>query len=281
MQTLPLAVSTYASAALQLVPLAVLCLLYCSRTRTLAAKDPVAAWRQACFYGSFIVIAVALAPLGAAGRELLWVHTIEQFLLGDIAALLIVLGLSGPVLAPMLRIRVFDRLSALAHPAVAFPLWAVDLYLWHLPTFYEAALHHTGISVLEHAMIVGFGINMWMCLLGPLPTPSWFGNLGKLIYVVAVRVAGATLGNIFLWSGTVFYPYYLKGEAHFRISPLADQNIAGAIMTAEDAILTLCLFYWLFRRNAWELARTQDAPKRARSRELQPAEARAGTPERS
>ena len=39
--------------------------------------------------------------------------------------------------------------------------------------------------------------------------PSWFGNLGKLIYIVAVRLAGTVLGNIFLWSGTVFYPYYI------------------------------------------------------------------------
>ena len=58
-------------------------------------------------------------------------------------------------------------------------------------------------------MFLGFGINMWMCLFGPLPTPSWFGNLGTLVYIVAVRLAGTVLGNIFLWSGTVFYPFYL------------------------------------------------------------------------
>jgi len=281
MQTVPLAVSTYAAAALQLAPLAAVGLLYHRRTRALTAtQDHVAGWRQACFYASFLVIAVALAAPGAAGRELLWVRTIAQLMLGDLAALLIVLGLTGPLIAPILRIRAFDRLSALAHPVVALPLWAIDLYLWRLPVLYEATLRHTAIGVLEHATLVGFGINMWMCLLGPLPTPRWFGNLGKLIYVVTARVTGAVLGNIFLWSGSVFYPYYLKGEAHFHISPLADQNIAGAIMTAEDAIVTLCLFYWLFRRDAGDLANDQDLPRRTRSRDLQPAEARTGSPER-
>jgi len=154
-------------------------------------------------------------------------HMVEHLLLGDIAALLIVLGLTGPLLAPVLKIRFFDRLRALSHPAIAFPLWTIDLYVWHAPALYQAALRHTGIHALEHAMFLGFGINMWMCLFGPLPMPTWFGNLGRLIYIVAVRLAGTVLGNIFLWSGKVFYPFYLHGDAVAHISPLADQNLAA------------------------------------------------------
>ncbi len=67
-----------------------------------------------------------------------------------------------------------------------------------------------------------------------------------------VRLAGTVLGNIFLWSGTVFYPFYRHGEALHHISPLADQSIAGAIMMVEESILTLCLFCWLFLRTARE-----------------------------
>ena len=136
---------------------------------------------------------------------------------------------------------------------IAFPLWAIDLYVWHLPVLYEAALRHSGVHALEHAMFLGFGINMWMCLFGPLPMPSWFGNLGKLIYIVAVRLTGTVLGNIFLWSGTVFYPFYLHGDAIYHISPIADQNIAGAVMMVEESLLTLGLFCWLFLRTAREV----------------------------
>jgi cytochrome c oxidase assembly factor CtaG len=151
----------------------------------------------------------------------------------------------------------------------------IDLYTWHIPIFYEAALRHSGVHALEHAMFLGFGINMWMCLFGPLPTPSWFGNLGKLIYIVAVRLAGTVLGNIFLWSGTVFYPYYLKGDAHFHLSPLADQNIAGAIMMVEESILTLCLFCWLFLRAARESEERQGLLDWAHANGLELTEARA------
>jgi putative membrane protein len=273
---LPLAVSTDLSAAFQLGPLALVGLLYARRVRTLALEDrPVPGWRQACFYSGFVVIAVALTSLGAASQDLLFMHMIEHLLLGDIAALLIVLGLTGPLLAPVLRIRLFDRLRALSHPAVAFPLWTIDLYVWHLPVLYQAALRHTGIHALEHAMFLGFGVNMWMCLFGPLPTPAWFGNLGKLVYIIAVRLAGTILGNVFLWSGTVFYPFYLKGDAHFHISPIADQNIAGAIMMVEESILTICLFCWLFLRTAREGEERQDLLDFAHSRGLELTEARA------
>jgi cytochrome c oxidase assembly factor CtaG len=276
MLSLPLAASTDITSAFQLGPLAIVGLLYARRARTLAEHGhPVPGWRQGCFYGGFVVIAVALTSLGAASQDLLWVHMIEHLLLGDIAALLIVLGLTGPMLAPVLRIRVFDRLRALSHPAVAFPLWAIDLYTWHVPVLYQAALRHSGIHALEHACFLGFGINMWMCLFGPLPTPSWFGNLGKLIYVVGVRLAGAVLGNVFVWSGTVFYPYYISREARFHISALADQSIAGAIMMIEESILTLGLFCWLFLRAARESEERQRLLEFAHGRGLELSEERA------
>jgi cytochrome c oxidase assembly factor CtaG len=54
---------------------------------------------------------------------------VEHLLIGDLAAILLVLGLTGPVLQPILAIKPLDKLRALAHPAVALPLWAIDLYV--------------------------------------------------------------------------------------------------------------------------------------------------------
>jgi len=276
MTALPLAVSEGIEAAVQLGPLAIVALLYARRVRTLAlSTHPVPGWRQACFYGGFVVIGAALTSLGKTSQELLYAHMIEHLLLGDIAALLIVLGLTGPLLAPVLRIKFFDRMRRLSHPAVAFPLWTVDLYVWHLPVLYQSALRHSGVHALEHAMFLGFGVNMWMCLFGPLPMPQWFGNLGRLIYIVAVRLAGTVLGNIFLWSGKVFYPFYLHGDAVAHISPLADQNLAGAIMMIEESILTLGLFCWLFMRAASEGEERQNLLDYARANGLELSEKRA------
>ena len=253
MLTVPLAVSIDTAVALQLVPLAMLALLYARRLRTLAdGAQRVPRWRASCFYGGLLVIAIALIALGHVSRERLFLLMLENLLIGDIAALLIVLGLTRALLRPLLRVGVFARLRALSHPLVAFVLWAIDLYAWHLAVFFEAALRHPGIQALEHATLFIFGLNMWMCLFGPLASPPWFGDRAKLGYILAVRVAGAVLGNILLWSGTLFYSYYLAGDAHFHLSPLADQNIAGAVMLGEQAIVTIGLFCWLFLRTSRE-----------------------------
>jgi putative membrane protein len=240
-----------------------------------ASGHPPARWRLVCFYAGLLTIVVALTSLGVPSEELLWAHMVEHLLLGDVAALLIVLGLTGPVLAPVLRIDVFDRLRALAHPAVAFPLWAIDLYAWHIPVLYEAALRHTAVHALEHLMFLAFGVNMWMCLFGPLPMPSWFTNLGRLLYIVAVRLAGAVLGNVLLWTGTVIYPFYVHSDALHGIRAVADQNIAGAIMMVEESLLTLGLFCWLFLRVAREAEQRQELLDFARANGLELTEVRA------
>ena len=276
MSPLPLAISDRLNDAIQVAPVILAALLYARRARTLTASGkPVPGWRQACFYTGVAVIGAALTSLGPDSEELLYVHMIEHLLIGDIGALLIVLGLTGPLIAPILRIKLFDRLRVLSHPAIAFPLWAVDMYVWHLPALYEGALEHSVLHALEHAMFLGFGVNMWMCLFGPLPMPQWFGNLGRLVYIVTVRLTGTVLGNIFLWSGTVFYPYYLRGDAAFHVSPLADQNVAGGIMMVEESLLTLGLFCWLFLRAAKQGEERQDLLDFARDQGYELSERRA------
>ncbi len=276
MTPVPLAASTLLSAAIQLGPLLLLGLLYARRARTLVAVgQPVPRWRRSCFYGGCLTIAVALTGLGSGSQELLWVHMVEHLLIGDIAALLIVLGLTGPLIAPMLRVGVVSRLRALANPLIALPLWAIDLYLWHLPVLYQAALRNGGVHALEHMMFLAFGVNMWMCLFGPLPMPRWFGSAAKFGYIVAVRLVSTLVANIFVWSGTVFYPFYTSGDHASRISPLADQQIAGGIMMVEGSVLTICLFGWLFMRAMRESEERQGLLDFASSRGVELTEERA------
>ncbi len=249
---LPIAHIAGALAPVQLVIPGLLAVAYARRALTLLrAGRPVARARQASFYGALALIAVTLiSPLGHVSDELFSMHMLEHLLIADVGALLLVLGLSGPVLAPVLRIRVIDRLRVLAHPAVALPLWALDLLVWHVPVLYQAALHDSALHALEHAMFIAAGVNMWMPLFGPLPMPAWFGNAWRLGYIVVVRLVGSLMANVFVWSGTVFYPTYLRGERFWGLDPISDQVAAGAIVMVEGSILTLILFAWLFLRTA-------------------------------
>jgi putative membrane protein len=262
---------------LQLIPVAVVAALYAVRARSLALGGrPVPPWRQLSFASGMLLILVALvSPLAALDDELVWVHMAQHLVLGDLAALLIVLGLTGPLLQPLLAARGLGWLRALSHPAVALPLWLADLYLWHVPALYQAALSSQAVHALEHACFVGFGIAMWMALLGPLPKPDWFGNGARLIYVVVVRFGGAVLANVLLWAGSPLYPDYAAGEAAHAISPLADQGAAGVVMMIEQGLVTLGLFAWLFFRAAQQSDERQGLLDLAAERGVPLDEARA------
>jgi cytochrome c oxidase assembly factor CtaG len=247
---------------------------YLARARTLSRRGhPVPGWRIACFAAGPALFVVALSPpVDGVADELLVAHMAQHLLLADLAALAIVLGLTGPLLAPVLRIRVFDRLRVLTHPVVAGSLWALDLYVWHTPFLYQAALRHDLVHALEHACFFGFGILLWMPLFGPLPKPEWFGNLAKLVYIVVVRLTGTVLANVLLWDSVVLYPFYKGGHG---ISAASDQSAAGAVMMIEESLLTIALFGWLFVRTAREAEERQELLELAAARGVELSERRA------
>ena len=254
-------------APLQLIAVAALALAYWQRSRTLARRGkPVPAWRMACFAAGLVLITAALAsPLAHISEELLLAHMAQHLLVGDLAALLLVLGLTGPLLQPLLAIRAIDRLRFLVHPLVALPLWIASLYIWHIPALYEGALQSEPLHALQHACFFGFGVIMWMPLVGPLPVPSWFTLPAKLGYLVAVRFAGTVLGNVFMWSGDVLYPVYEDAGGGWDISPLTDQGIAGVIMTAEGGLVTLgaiCALFLVWAKQDTERQRLLDLAER-------------------
>jgi cytochrome c oxidase assembly factor CtaG len=188
--------------------------------------------------GLGVLVAADLAPTD----DRFAVHMVQHLLIADVAALLLVFGLTGPVLVPVLRLQGLRWLRTLSHPVVALSAWAVNLYVWHLPVLYEGAVEHELLHGLEHACFLFFAVNFWLALLGPLPKPAWFGNLGRLGYIILARLIGSVLANVFLWANTIFYK-----DTYPKPS---DQSLAGSIMMIEESILTIVLFGWLFLRTA-------------------------------
>jgi cytochrome c oxidase assembly factor CtaG len=260
-----------------LLPPLAIALAYALRARNLAQQGrPVPVWRQASMaLGVALILAALASPAAHLGEELIVAHMAQHLVLGDIAALLLVLGLTGPVLQPLLAIRWLGWLRVFAHPLVALPLWAANLYLWHIPALYQGALASEPLHALQHACFVGTGIAMWMALLGPLPKPAWFGNAARLLYIVAVRFGGAVLANVLAWSGSRLYPDYAPGQDLWDISPLADQGAAGMVMMIESGLVTLGLFAWVFLRWARETEERQRLLDLAEQRGVALDEARA------
>lgn len=225
-------------------------LLYRQRSRTLAREDrAVPRWRIVSFVaGVLLVTAVQLPPFDGLADSLLVAHMVQHIVLGDIAPLLIVLGLTGPMLGPILHTRASRCLRRLSHPLLALSLWAVDLYGWHVPVLYQAAINHDLVHALEHACLLWFGTLLWLALVGPLPKPRWFAGWWGLGYVILVRFLGAVLANALIWAQTVFYPVYRAPDAGRGLSALSDQSLAGGVMMVEQILLTTILLGWLFQR---------------------------------
>jgi putative membrane protein len=254
-----LATSGWAQASVSTALVAVYAVPYAVRARTLARRGrPVPAGRLACFAGGLGLLAVAVSPpMDRAADARLSAHMAEHVLLGDLAPLLIVLGLTRPLLAPVLRVA--GGLRALAHPVLALGLWAANLYVWHLRVLYEAALAHDLVHVFQHACFFAAGCNLWLALVGPLPKPAWFGNGARVAYLLAAWMAGAALANLFVWSGEVLYPHYAaRGPG--------DQAAAGGIMLVEQSVVVFALLGWLLARVIRDAGRRQELAELAAER---------------
>jgi putative membrane protein len=251
----PSLLTSWSLEPLQLVPTLVVAALYARRVRTLRRRGtPVEPWRPWVFgLGIGLVLLALASPIDALGEEeFLSFHMLQHVILGDLAPLALLAGLNGPILRPVLALRPVNALRFLTHPLVALPLWTIDLYVWHVPFLYQAALHHDSIHALEHLLFFTCGGLMWAPVLEVLPAPEWFGTGWKLGYIVAVRLIETVLGNVFIWSGKVFYPYYEHAHPRWGISALHDQGLAGSVMMLEGSIVTIAALAWLFLRLARE-----------------------------
>jgi putative membrane protein len=240
---------------LQLAPIVLIAVAYALRARTLARRDqPVAGWRLGLFALGIVLLFVAVAsPIAEIGEsELFASHMLQHLLLGDLAPLCLLAGLTGPLLRPLLALPGVMRLRALANPFVALPIWAANLALWHVPSVYEAALDSSAVHALEHVSFFTAGLVLWLPVLETLPAPEWFGTGAKLGYIVAVRVVGTVIGNVFIWGGAPFYDVYDNGDEYMGLSPQADQSLAGSLMMLEGSIVTIVAIAWLFLRMAQE-----------------------------
>jgi len=240
---------------LQLAPIVLIAVAYAVRARTLARREqPVPGWRIALFsLGIALLVTAVASPIAEIGeKELFSFHMAQHLLIGDLAPLCLLAGLTGPLIRPVLALPGVMRLRVLANPLIALPIWTANLVLWHLPLLYEGALGSSALHAFEHVAFFSAGIVLWLPVLETLPAPEWFGTGAKLAYIVGVRLVATVLGNVFIWGGSAFYDVYDTGNDYLGLSPNADQSLAGSLMMLEGSLVTIVALAWLFLRMAQE-----------------------------
>lgn len=252
---LPSAIQIGAVSPPMLVLIAIVTFGYFKRVATLKQEPRrrVPRARQFSFAGGVVLlVAVPLSPIAVWDEQSFTAHMFEHLLIGDVASLLMVLGLTGPLIQPLMRNPVIAFVRPLAEPIPAFVLWIANLYLWHVPFAFDGALADDWVHVVQHICFFTVGFNVWMALFGPLPKPAWFGNIAKLIYLVLLRMASTALGNFFIFGSGVYYSTYRDSDNPFGLTPSGDQITAGSVMMAEGMFITFALLGWMFFKAARE-----------------------------
>ena len=219
-----------------------LALLYLFLVGRYGASRP----RIACFGGALALLAVAFwTPIHHLGLHyLLSAHLLQNVILAEWAPLLAVAAVSPPMAAAAAR---FGPWRALTHPLVALPLWLANYYAWHIPAVYDAALRHQSSLIhLEHACYFGTGILMWWPLLQDAPRRP--PSAARVAYAFAAFVLAAPLGLLLALLPRPVYDYYEHAPRLWGLSHLADQELAGATMASEQAIVLFIVFAYWFRR---------------------------------
>jgi putative membrane protein len=232
--------------------------LYVRALSVLARRGvAVPAWQLASWHFGLALQAIGLlSPIDTLGDDLLSAHMAQHLLIADLGAPFLLVGLRNPVLVFFLprgvlvplarqrRLRSWFR--TLRRPLVAIPVYTLVLYGWHFSVFFEAAVRHPLVHVLQHASFVGIGMLVWWSVLEPKRRHPR-GELWKIVHILGARMLGMMLGMGFvLIRSPIYTDVYGSGDRR-GLTPLADQQIAGAMMVVLDIcimVFALSYFFW-------------------------------------
>ncbi|MGH2764074.1 MAG: cytochrome c oxidase assembly protein, partial [Thermoleophilaceae bacterium] len=212
--------------------------------------------------GMLALLAALVSPLDGLGEDYLFsAHMVQHVLLGDIAPLLVLLGLSRVIMRPATRrlMRLERVLGPLASPATGIAIWLALMYLWHVPALYDAAAQNAGVHLLEHTSFFAAGVALWWPLIQPVPMRRRLTGMQPLAYIGAAKAGLAALGLYLAWSSTPLYPHYETTPRIWGLSPTEDQNVGGVIMMVEQSFTLVLVMVALFVRM---LAQSEEEERR-------------------
>src|SRR5688572_22216438 len=202
-------------------------------------------WRAASFAAGLITLFLALiSPLDALSTALFSAHMLQHMLLIVIAPPLLALsvGVSPGSFLLVFTSPVTRKLGqwwqrsrwlkpawrALTQPPVTWGLNILVLWAWHVPRLYQVALQNEALHMLEHLSFVGVSVLFWWRILRP-GVHLRRGDLG-ILALFTMALQGGLLGALITFAPTPWYEVYASTTQPWGLSPLEDQQLAGAIM---------------------------------------------------
>jgi putative membrane protein len=203
-------------------------------------------WRLAAFAGGVLSLWVALeSPLAALDHQLLTFHMVQHLLLMTVSAPLILLGAPGitllhslprnfvrVVFGPLLRNAPVHAVGrVVTHPLLCWLASTFVVIGWHIPALFEIGMQSELSHEIEHASFFAAGLLFWWPVVQPWPSEPRWPRWGVPLYLFLAALPCDALSAFLTFCNRVVYSHYLL-PAHrlFDVSPIADQECAGALM---------------------------------------------------
>jgi cytochrome c oxidase assembly factor CtaG len=130
---------------------------------------------------------------------------------------------------------VFNGLFQPAGRMATYPLFCwvagtATVIAWHVPVLFELGMSSARWHEVEYACFFAAGILFWWPVIQPWPSPAAWSTWSVPLYLFLATLPCDVLSAFLTFCGRVVYPHYLSVHRHFNISPLGDQECAGALM---------------------------------------------------
>lgn len=185
-------------------------------------------------------------------------HMLQHLALTLVFPPLLLYGTPAWVVRPLLRPAWVQRLArAVTRPLAAGIIFSVPITLWHFPRFYEAALEHHGLHIVQHLVFLGTAVIMWWPILSPVAELPRAAYPTQMLYLFVLGLPMSLAGALITLADEVLYPFYVAAPRVSGLAPLADQQLGGLLMWVVGTIYlwgaaSVVWFRWSAREEAGE-----------------------------
>jgi putative membrane protein len=242
--------SVHPSTILGILALAALYAWRCRAER----RIPTIAQRLSFSAGLLVLFASLNGPIHDLSDYYLFsAHMVQHLLLTMLMPPLMLYGVPGWMLRPLLRNRVLQAIAKrITRPIACYLIFNIVIAGWHIPAMYNAAMESHDIHILEHLMFMAAAVLMWWPLASQLPELPRLAYPGQMLYSFLMTLPMSVVAVYIVMADTVLYPFYSSAPRIMKLSPMEDQLLGGLIMWVPGGlifmiIMTVIFFKWASR----------------------------------
>jgi len=201
--------------------------------------------------GVLLLLLTLVSPIGMLSHNYLFsAHMLQHILLLLIVPLLLLSGIPNLLARRIIRgSRLANLIQVLRQPLIAWLCGVGAMWVWHIPSLYNAALGSEGLHIAQELSLLAMGTIFWLPVFAPLE--EWrLAPPFATLYLFSSCIACTILGIIITFSAVGHYPAYLNPvdslgilpfiRNELYLTPELDQQIGGLIMWVP-----CCLIYLL------------------------------------